>query len=143
MHYRIAGGRGRVSIMFRGVLRTPRSPTVFSFTVYHDHTDDNKQQWRIEERDDWKALLESMQTDRTVLQQQTARLKVQEIVTRLEHLVQSGGCIALPHYDCAGFPLEVGEGIPRIGLHGIHCATVCLYLVCLFVQGGDCLLIDE
>lgn len=33
-------------------------------------------QWRVEERDDWRALLDSMQEDRTVLQQQNARLEV-------------------------------------------------------------------
>lgn len=36
-------------------------------------------QWRVEERDDWRALLDSMQADRTVLQQQNSRLEVRRV----------------------------------------------------------------
>ncbi|CAN0553706.1 unnamed protein product, partial [Ectocarpus sp. 12 AP-2014] len=32
-------------------------------------------QWRVEERDDWRALLDSMQADRTALQRQNDRLE--------------------------------------------------------------------
>lgn len=35
-----------------------------------------KKQWRVEERDDWRALLDSMQADRTALQHQNDRLEV-------------------------------------------------------------------
>lgn len=83
MHHGIGEGFDNVSRR----AENPAIPNCFIFTVHHNHTDDNKQQWRIEERNDWKALLESMQTDRTVLQQQTARLKVKYVVTRLGHLV--------------------------------------------------------
>ncbi|CAM9518368.1 unnamed protein product [Ectocarpus sp. 4 AP-2014] len=36
---------------------------------------ENTRKWRVEERDDWRALLDSMQADRTALQRQNDRLE--------------------------------------------------------------------
>ncbi|CAN0053821.1 unnamed protein product, partial [Hapterophycus canaliculatus] len=36
---------------------------------------ENTRKWRVEERDDWRALLDSMQNDRTVLQHQNDKLE--------------------------------------------------------------------
>ncbi|CAN0546924.1 unnamed protein product, partial [Ectocarpus sp. 12 AP-2014] len=36
---------------------------------------ENTRKWRVEERDDWRALLDSMQADRTTLQRQNDRLE--------------------------------------------------------------------
>eukprot|EP00752_Nemacystus_decipiens_P007024 g6301.t1 len=38
---------------------------------------ENTRKWRVEERDDWRALLDSMQADRTALQHQNDRLEAE------------------------------------------------------------------
>lgn len=38
--------------------------------------------WRIEERDDWRALVDSMQADRNTLQEENARLHVRTSPSR-------------------------------------------------------------
>lgn len=54
--------------------------TLVSVSVTNDSipcvNDPPHRQWRVEERDDWRALLDSMQSDRTALQQQNERLEV-------------------------------------------------------------------
>ena len=49
---------------------------------------ENSKKWRLNERDDWKSLVESVQLDRTRLQQECARLeaellRIQNIETRI------------------------------------------------------------
>lgn len=113
---------------FDNVLRRAENPAIPNcFIVHQNRTDDNKHQWRIEERNDWKALLESMQTDRTVLQQQTARLKVKGIITRLGHLVLQDG-------ERVAFLVGGGGGSVALDIAGSIALLLSLLIFCVLLS---------
>lgn len=58
------------------LLRSEVVPLICSNSSATNLNIPTNEQWRVEERDDWRALLDSMQEDRTELQQKNARLEV-------------------------------------------------------------------
>ena len=74
---------------------------------------ENSRKWRLQERDDWKSLVDSVQADRARLQEETMRLNLQLEDAQAE-IERQAELLAIAHTADAGSRPSSPEKISRV-----------------------------